>query len=141
MSSSSAEDASSRLQDGKADSTPITTFVDDALSLPQIRDSELQIWAVNISSHATFVDELQLQVLVDSLLPGQANAGDRAKVMRYFRQVDRVRSLVARLLPRLLIAHRFGVAWDGIQFGATKGRSAFPYRSSVALEGGLQSVT
>lgn len=63
--------------------------------------------------------EQQLRDCVAALLPGQANAPDREKVLRYYRQGDRVRSLVARLLPRFLLATRFNVPWESIRFSAT----------------------
>lgn len=87
-------------------------------AVPPIPDSKLQIWAVDISSQTSITEE-ELKHLVNTLLPGQANSGDREKVLRYYRQIDRIRSFVARLLPRLLISTRFGVAWDKIQFKAT----------------------
>lgn len=83
-------------------------------------DSDLQIWAVDVSGQADMFTEADLRVLVHDLLPGEANVADREKVLKYYRQVDRVRSLVARLLPRLLLATRFNVAWESIRFFATR---------------------
>lgn len=84
-----------------------------------VSDPELQIWAVDISAQSS-ISEQDLRDLTSILLPGAANAGEREKVSRYYRHVDRVRSLVARLLPRLLIAKQFGVAWESIAFRATQ---------------------
>ncbi|SPO28578.1 related to BNA2 - tryptophan 2,3-dioxygenase [Ustilago trichophora] len=116
--STQGQDASSLVPGSTAAPPNILTDQAAAASLPPTSDSQLQIWAVDIS-HQTNITESELQNLVIALLPGSANAGDREKVIKYYRHVDRVRSLVARLLPRLLIAKRFGVAWDSIRFSAT----------------------
>ncbi|SPO28065.1 related to BNA2 - tryptophan 2,3-dioxygenase [Ustilago trichophora] len=116
--STQSQDASSSAPGLTAAPQNILTDQAASASLTPTSDSELQIWAVDISQQ-TNITESELQHLVTTLLPGLANAGDREKVVKYYRHVDRVRSLVARLLPRLLIAKRFGVAWDSIRFGAT----------------------
>ena len=106
--------------------TPQNSLTDRSatVNLPPNPDSELQIWAVDVS-RLSEISEADLYGLVDRLLPGSANAGDREKVTKYYRHIDRVRSLVARLLPRLLIANRFGVAWDSIRFGANSAGRPF----------------
>ncbi len=81
-------------------------------------DSQMQVWAIDISDVSS-LSEGALGSIVDELLPGACNAAEREKVMRYHRQVDRVRSFVARLLPRMLLSKRFGVAWEAVRFGAT----------------------
>ncbi|ETS64101.1 hypothetical protein PaG_01336 [Moesziomyces aphidis] len=112
----------------------VQTSVADANSVGGVlmprADSQMQVWAIDISD-VSWLDEGALGVVVDELLPGTCNAAERDKVMRYHRHVDRVRSLVARLLPRMLLSKRFGVAWEAVRFGATpQGR---PYISAPQL--------
>ncbi|PWZ03642.1 IDO-domain-containing protein [Testicularia cyperi] len=93
-------------------------------------DSQLQIWAVDISDWVPESDTA-FRKLVEVLLPAAHSADDRAKVLRYYKQIDRSRSLVARLLPRWMLHRHFGIAFDAARFAATtEGR---PYLLSPTL--------
>ncbi|EST08059.2 Indoleamine 2,3-dioxygenase [Kalmanozyma brasiliensis GHG001] len=97
-------------------------------------DATLQIWAVDISAHPTLLTDESLREIVETLLPGAHNAADRAKVLKYYRQPDRVRSLVARLLPRLLLATRFNIDPATVRFGVTPQGRPFVSAPSVGLD-------
>lgn len=117
---------------GVSDNAPRVQLADTSAPFPLVGSSDVQIWAVNISSHATSLPESHLNDLVSNLLPGPRNAADRSKVLRYYKHLDRIRSLVARLLPRLLISRHFDTPWESIQFSATpEGR---PYVAGLGLD-------
>ncbi|EPQ26012.1 uncharacterized protein PFL1_06466 [Pseudozyma flocculosa PF-1] len=91
----------------------------------------LQVWAIDVSGWEPDAD--RFSSLVDQLLPGSIAAGDREKIRKYYRQVDRTRSLAARLLPRLMFARHYGVRWDEMRFAAT--REGRPYLEAPSLAG------
>lgn len=112
---------------------PQNTLTDSVTRLSPPRDDayDVQVWAVDVSGHSDLLTELELRNLTADLLPGKANAADREKVLKYYRQADRVRSLVARLLPRLLLATHFDVPYDEVRFSVT--RQGRPYISAPRL--------
>mgnify|MGYP000020755044 FL=1 len=91
----------------------------------------VELWAVDVSAwncapytqidargtKPAHAEALERDVRV--LLQHDTTAID--KVLRYLRGVDRVRSLVARLLPRVMLAER-GASWDSLRFGEVMGR-------------------
>ncbi|SJX64078.1 related to BNA2-tryptophan 2,3-dioxygenase [Sporisorium reilianum f. sp. reilianum] len=131
--STSASPASHNQGDFTTTATPQSKLTDHSVASASSLDvdSDLQIWAVDVSAHSEAMTEQQLREHVAALLPGDANAADREKVLRYYRQVDRVRSLVARLLPRFLLATRFDVPWHSMRFSTT--REGRPFVSAPQL--------
>lgn len=134
QSTSPTSSQSNILRKSMTDQRNPLTSISSSPTLPPIWDSKLQIWAVDISSQSDTAED-QFRSLVNTLLPGQANTGDREKVMRYYRQADRVRSFTARLLPRLLISAQFGIPWNTIQFKSTlEGRPYYAGSEGLGLD-------
>lgn len=85
--------------------------------------SEVQVWAVDVSAWNgapyTRVDAqwYAFDAEVDALLGYDAPEAQR--VRRYLRGIDRVRSLVARLLPRLLLVQEGACAWRDVRMATT----------------------
>ncbi|WFD30053.1 hypothetical protein MSPP1_001067 [Malassezia sp. CBS 17886] len=71
------------------------------------------------STHAKTREETLFEHDVDTLVQ-RYSAPETAKVRQYLRQVDRARSLVARLLPRVFFA-RHGARWGDVQVHAANG--------------------
>lgn len=99
---------------------------------------EVQVWAVDVSAWNcapyTRVDPRPVAYAFDAdveALLGH-DAGEAQRVRRYLRGIDRVRSLVARLLPRLLVAQGGECAWRDVRMAATpEGR---PYVCAPAAQ-------
>ncbi|WFD33788.1 hypothetical protein MCUN1_000605 [Malassezia cuniculi] len=95
----------------------------------------LGVWAVDISAWnrqpytraevggvASVDTQLaQFDADVEALLPSDAVP----QVRRYLRAVDRVRALVARLLPRILASHIQSGVWSDLDFGNESGGRPF----------------
>ncbi|SNX85161.1 related to BNA2 - tryptophan 2,3-dioxygenase [Melanopsichium pennsylvanicum] len=122
-----------------------TTSTNQPITLPlpspwtsQAHEQHVHIWAVNISQASQTISETNLANLTIGLLPGSSNAAAREKVTKYYRHIDRVRSLVGRLLPRVLVSKHYGVAWNLIRFSSTReGRPYLSMPNSVG-EGGAR---
>ena len=91
-------------------------------------ESGLQVWAVNIAGWEPETEHFKQ--LVAKLL--FASPQDREKVQKYYRQVDRTRSLAARLLPRLMYARQHGIRWETTRFAAS--REGRPFLESPKLD-------
>ncbi|KAN0061204.1 hypothetical protein ACQY0O_006939 [Thecaphora frezii] len=101
----------------------------DTSSEPRLPSGGLQVWAINVASWEP--EAQRFSELVDRLLPGANASQDRKKVHKYYHQIDRTRSLAARLLPRVMLQRYYGVEWHAMRFGAT--REGRPFLEAPAL--------
>ncbi|WFC97565.1 hypothetical protein MYAM1_000280 [Malassezia yamatoensis] len=96
-----------------------------------------QVWAVNVSQwnrppytqvkrqNAAFEDKAgaQIKSSIDQLLRPDDEVGAE-KALQYFRPIDRIRSLIARILPRVYCANE-GLEWSEIHFDKEPGGRPF----------------
>ncbi|WFD41647.1 hypothetical protein MPSI1_000279 [Malassezia psittaci] len=96
-----------------------------------------KVWAVNVSQwnrppytqvkrqNAAFEDKAGAQIKnsIDQLLRPDDEAGAE-KALQYFRPIDRIRSLIARILPRVFCASE-GIKWSEVHFEKEPGGRPF----------------